>query len=261
VVGVKTHAKMMLIQRRENGLLVRYAHLGTGNYHTGNARLYTDYSLLTSDEALCDDVHRLFSQLTGMGKVLKMKRLLHAPFTLKKTLLDLIAKEMALAAAGKPAQIVIKVNAVTDPKMIRALYRASNAGVRIDLIVRGMCCLRPGIPGVSANIRVRSVVGRVLEHSRAYWFGNEGEPLLYLASADLMERNLDRRIETGFPIEGKKLRQRVKKELDMYLADNTNAWLLQPDGSYLRPNPGNQPVRDVQTQLLEKLAAAPSAPK
>jgi polyphosphate kinase len=251
VVGVKTHAKLMLIQRREGSELVRYAHLGTGNYHTGNARLYTDYSLLTSDEALCEDVHKLFSQLTGMGKVQHMKKLLHAPFTLKKTLLELIATETAHAAAGKPAQIIAKVNAITDPKVIRALYKASMAGVKIDLIVRGMCCLRPGVPGVSQNIRVRSIVGRFLEHSRVYWFANDGEERFYLASADLMERNLDRRIETGFPIEGKKLQQRVRKELDLYLSDNTSAWQLQSDGQYLRPSTTGQ--RNVQAQLLEKI--------
>ncbi|AFC86121.1 polyphosphate kinase 1 [Frateuria aurantia] len=257
VVGVKTHAKLMLIQRREGRDLVRYAHLGTGNYHTGNARLYTDYSLLTSDQVLCEDLHKLFSQLTGMGKVQRMKKLLHAPFTLKKTLLDLIAGEAAIAAAGRPAQIIAKVNALTDAKVIAALCKASRAGVKIDLIVRGMCCLRPGIPGISQNIRVRSIVGRFLEHSRAYWFANDGEDKLYLASADLMERNLDRRIETGFPVESKKLRLRVKKELDMYLADNSSAWILQADGAYQRLQPSsNQNVRNVQQQLLDKLAAS-----
>ncbi len=257
VVGVKTHAKLMLIQRREGEELVRYAHLGTGNYHTGNARLYTDYSLLTSDQALCEDVHKLFSQLTGMGKLLQMKKLLHAPFTLKKTLLDLIARETAHAAAGRPAQIIIKVNAITDAKMIKALYKASIAGVKVDLIVRGMCCLRPGVPGVSHNIRVRSIVGRFLEHSRVYWFANNGEDKFYLASADLMERNLDRRVETGFPIEGKKLQGRLKKELDLYLSDNSSAWLLQPNGRYVRTQPGaNQTVRNVQAQLLEKLCGS-----
>ena len=254
VVGVKTHAKLMLIQRREGSELVRYAHLGTGNYHTGNARIYTDYSLLTSDPVLCEDVHKLFGQLTGMGKVQPMKKLLHAPFTLKKTLLDLIAGEIAHAEAGRPAQIVIKVDAVTDAKMIRALYKASMAGVKIDLIVRGMCCLRPVVPGVSHNIRVRSVIGRFLEHSRVYWFANGGDEALYLASADLMERNLDRRVETGFPIEGKKLKQRVRKELDLYLADNASASVLQSNGDYLRlsPAPG-QPARNVQSQLLERI--------
>jgi polyphosphate kinase len=257
VVGVKTHAKLMLIQRREGEELVRYAHLGTGNYHTGNARLYTDYSLLTSDSALCEDVHKLFSQLTGMGKLLQMKKLLHAPFTLKKTLLEMIGRETAHATAGKPAQIIIKVNAITDAKLIKALYKASMAGVKIDLIVRGMCCLRPGVPGVSHNIRVRSIVGRFLEHSRVYWFLNDGDEQFYLASADLMERNLDRRVETGFPVEGKKLHNRLKKELELYLTDNSSAWLLHADGNYVRTKPAaNQTVRNVQTQLLEKICGS-----
>lgn len=257
VVGVKTHAKLMLIQRREGRQLARYAHLGTGNYHTGNARLYTDYSLLTSDEVLCEDVHKLFTQLTGMGKVQRMKKLLHAPFTLKKTLLELIAREAEHALAGRPARIIIKVNALTDERIIRALCKASMAGAQIDLIIRGMCCLRPGIPGISQNIRIRSIVGRFLEHSRAYWFANNGEDRLYLASADLMERNLDRRVEAGFPIDGKKLKLRVKRELELYLADNTNAWLLRRDGSYQRvePNPG-QTIRNVQQQWLDKLCGS-----
>ncbi|MDI3263028.1 MAG: polyphosphate kinase 1 [Fulvimonas sp.] len=255
VVGMKTHAKLMLIQRREGDDLVRYAHLGTGNYHTGNARLYTDYSLLTSDEALCEDVHKLFGLLTGMGKLQPMKKLLHAPFTLKKTLLELIAAEARHAEAGRPAQIVIKVNAITEAGMIRALYKASMAGVKIDLIVRGMCCLRPGVPGVSHNIRVRSVIGRFLEHSRVHWFANGGEPRIYLGSADLMERNLDRRVEAVFPIEGKKLQQRIRKELDLYLADNSSASLLLPNGEYQRLQPGaGQSVRNVQEQLLERLS-------
>jgi polyphosphate kinase len=254
VVGIKTHAKLMLIQRREGSELVRYSHMGTGNYHTGNARLYTDYSLLTSDEALCEDVHKLFSQLTGMGKVLRMKKLLHAPFTLKKVLLELIARETAHAEAGKPAQIIIKVNALTEPKLIRALYKASIAGVSIDLIVRGVCCLRPGVEGVSQNIHVRSIIGRFLEHSRAYWFANDGEPALYLASADLMERNLDRRVESAFPIEGKKLQQKVRDVLQLYLNDNTSALLMQPDGQYVHPAlASGETSRNVQNQLLEKI--------
>ena len=260
VVGVKTHAKLMLIQRREGDELVRYAHLGTGTYHTGNARLYTDYSLLTSDQALCEDVHKLFSQLTGMGKVLRMKKLLHAPFTLKKTLLELIARETAHAQAGRAAQIIAKVNALTDPKVIRALYKASMAGVKIELIVRGMCCLRPGVPGVSHNIRVRSIVDRFLEHSRAYWFANNGDEELFLASADLMERNLDRRVETGFPIESKKLQQRVKKELELYLADNSSASVLQADGHYHRLAPSGQAVRNAQAQLLERICGVGANP-
>ncbi|UYP30225.1 polyphosphate kinase 1 [Pseudomonas sp. Z8(2022)] len=256
VVGFKTHSKMMLILRRENGEIRRYAHLGTGNYHAGNARLYTDYSMLTADVALGEDVGKLFSQLIGMGKTLRMKKLLHAPFTLKKTLLDLIAKETAAAAEGKPAQIMAKVNALTDPKIIRALYKASQTGVKIDLVVRGMCCLRPGIAGVSHNIQVRSIVGRFLEHSRIYYFLNGGDELVYLSSADWMERNLDKRVETCFPVEGKKLITRVKKELESYLSDNTQAWVLQSDGRYQRLQPtGNQNPRSAQSGLLEKLTA------
>ena len=256
VVGFKTHAKMMLILRREDGELRRYAHLGTGNYHAGNARLYTDYSLLTADVALCEDLHKLFNQLIGMGKTLRMKKLLHAPFTLKKNLLEMINREAAQAALGQPAHIMAKVNSLTDPKVIRALYKASQAGVRIDLVVRGMCCLRPGIPGVSHNIHVRSIIGRFLEHSRIYYFLNGGDEKLYLSSADWMERNLDMRVETCFPVEGKKLVQRVKKELETYLTDNTQAWVLQADGSYQRLSPtGNQNPRNTQATLLEKLAA------
>lgn len=258
VVGFKTHAKMMLILRRESGEIVRYAHLGTGNYHAGNAKLYTDYSLLTSDEALCEDVSKLFSQLIGMGKTLRMKKLLHAPFTLKKGILDMIARETQLASDGQPAHIMAKVNSLTDPKIIRALYKASQCGVKIDLVVRGMCCLRPGVPGVSHNIQVRSIIGRFLEHSRIYYFYNGGEEQLYLSSADLMERNLDKRVETCFPIEGKRLILRVKKELETYLSDNTQSWILQPDGRYLRHTPsGNQLHRNAQASLLEKLTSLP----
>lgn len=254
VVGFKTHAKMMLILRREDGELRRYAHLGTGNYHAGNARLYTDYSLLTADVALCEDLHKLFNQLIGMGKTLRMKKLLHAPFTLKKNLLEMINREAAQAAEGKPAHIMAKVNSLTDSKVIRALYKASQAGVKIDLVVRGMCCLRPGVPGVSHNIQVRSIIGRFLEHSRIYYFHNGGDEKLFLSSADWMERNLDMRVETCFPVEGKKLVLRVKKELESYLADNTQAWVLQADGSYVRQSPsGNQNARNSQAILLERL--------
>ncbi len=254
VVGFKTHAKMMLILRRENGELRRYAHLGTGNYHAGNAKLYTDYSLLTADVALCEDLHKPFNQLIGMGKTLRMKKLLHAPFTLKKNLLEMINREGVAASEGRPAQIMAKVNSLTDPKIIRALYKASQAGVKIDLVVRGMCCLRPGVPGVSHNIQVRSIIGRFLEHSRIYYFLNGGDEKIFLSSADWMERNLDKRIETCFPVEGKKLITRVKKELESYLADNTQAWALQADGSYLRCSPtGNQNSRSVQAMLFERL--------
>ncbi len=254
VVGFKTHAKMMLILRRENGELRRYAHLGTGNYHAGNAKLYTDYSLLTADVALCEDLHKLFNQLIGMGKTLRMKKLLHAPFTLKKNLLEMINREGVAASEGRPAQIMAKVNSLTDPKIIRALYKASQAGVKIDLVVRGMCCLRPGVPGVSHNIQVRSIIGRFLEHSRIYYFLNGGDEKIFLSSADWMERNLDKRIETCFPVEGKKLITRVKKELESYLTDNSQAWVLQSDGSYVRCSPtGNQNSRNAQAALFDRL--------
>ncbi|MEK1952839.1 polyphosphate kinase 1 [Pseudomonas sp. YNh] len=255
VVGFKTHAKMMLILRREQGEIVRYAHLGTGNYHAGNARLYTDYSLLTSDDALTEDVGKLFSQLIGMGKTLRMKKLLHAPFTLKKGMLDMIARETQFALEGKPAHIIAKFNSLTDAKVIKALYKANQSGVKIDLVVRGMCCLRPGIPGVSHNIQVRSIIGRFLEHTRVFYFLNGGEEQIYLSSADWMERNLDKRVETCFPVEGKKLLLRVKKELEGYLTDNTHAWTLQPDGRYVRITPtGNQNPRSAQATLLERLS-------
>lgn len=256
VVGFKTHAKIASILRRENGNFVRYAHLGTGNYHAGNARLYTDYSLLTADPELCADVSKLFSQLIGMGKTLRMKKLFHAPFTLRKTLLDLIAREASNADAGQPARIIIKVNALTDARMIKALYKASQAGVEIDLIVRGMCCLRPGIAGVSHNIQVRSIIGQFLEHSRVFYFLNSGaDEQLLLSSADWMERNLDKRIETCFPLEGKKMLARVKKELLTYLKDNTHAWLLQSDGSYQQLQPtAEQQDCHAQAQLLEQLS-------
>lgn len=258
VVGFKTHAKMMLILRREEQGLRRYVHMGTGNYHAGNARLYTDYSILTSDLALTEDVHKLFNQLIGMGKTLRMKKLLQAPFTLKKRLLELINREALAAAAGNPAHIIAKVNALTDAKVIKALYKASQAGVKIDLIVRGMCCLRPGVPGVSHNITVRSIIGRFLEHSRVYYFLNGGQEQVWLSSADMMERNLDKRVETCFPLEGKKLISRAKQELQVFITDNTQSWILQPDGSYVRSSPtGNQIPRSAQATLLEKLGNSP----
>lgn len=256
VVGFKTHAKMVSILRRENGNFARYAHLGTGNYHAGNARLYTDYSLLTADPVLCEDVSKLFNQLIGMGKTLRMKKLFHAPFTLRKTLLDLIAREASNASEGKDARIIIKVNALTDARMIKALYKASQAGVKIDLIVRGMCCLRPGIQGVSHNIQVRSIIGQLLEHSRVFYFLNsDADEQLLLSSADWMERNLDKRIETCFPLENKKMIARVKKELNTYLSDNTHAWLLQSDGNYQHIQPRDEKnASNAQAILLEKLS-------
>jgi polyphosphate kinase len=256
IVGYKTHSKMMLIIRRDaNGNIRRYAHLGTGNYHTKTTKLYTDYGLLTADEGLCQDVHKIFLELTGMGKAARLKQLMHSPFTLHSGLLELIDFETQEALAGRKARIIVKVNSLTDPQIMQALYRASQAGVPIDLIVRGMCCLRPGLPGISDNIRVRSIIGRFLEHTRVHYFHHGGEERIYLSSADWMERNLINRVETCFPINDPKLRERILYEgLEVYLQDNSQAWLLQSDGSYVRaPFNDGEPLITAQQVLLERL--------
>ena len=234
VFGFKTHAKLVMIVRREDKVLRRYCHLGTGNYHAKTARLYTDYGLLTADEAIGEDIHQMFLQLTGLTRIPRLHKLLHAPFTLHRALLDKIEREAEHARAGKPARIIAKLNALTEPTLIQALFRASRAGVTIDLIVRGICCLRPGIAGVSERIRIRSIVGRFLEHSRVYFFDNAGEPEVYCGSADWMDRNLFRRIEVAFPVESAVFRQRVIDELHTYLADDAQSWSLRSDGRYVR---------------------------
>lgn len=192
---------MIMVVRRENNKLVRYVHLGTGNYHAMNARIYTDYGLMTTDKDLCEDVHRIFQELTGMGKMAKLKKLLHAPFTLHAQLINFIDEEIANAKAGRKAQIIVKVNALTEVQLINKLYEASQAGVQIDLIIRSICCLRPGLPNLSENIRVRSIVGRFLEHTRVYYFSNNGDARIYCSSADWMDRNLFNRVEACFPVE------------------------------------------------------------
>ncbi|MCT8090466.1 MULTISPECIES: polyphosphate kinase 1 [unclassified Acinetobacter] len=253
IVGYKTHAKMILVVRRENNKLVRYVHLGTGNYHAGNARIYTDYGLLTTDKELCEDVHRIFQELTGMGKMAKLKKLLHAPFTLHTQLINFIDDEIANAKAGKPAQIIVKVNALTEMQLINKLYEASQAGVQIDLIIRSICCLRPGLPGLSENIRVRSIVGRFLEHTRVYYFLNGGDSRIYCSSADWMDRNLFNRVEACFPIEDAALKKRIYQQgLLNYLKDNQQAWLLQSDGTWLRAQVAEgQEAHNAQRILLE----------
>ena len=253
VVGFKTHAKMLLIVRREGELLRRYVHLSTGNYHQLNSRTYTDIGLMTADPEIGEDLHKVFQQLSGLGPMIKLKRLLHSPFTLYTSVMAKIERETAHAQAGRPARIVAKLNALNEAHVIEALYRASQAGVEIDLIVRGACTLRPGLPGISERIRVRSIVGRFLEHSRVYWFANDGEPELYCASADWMERNLMRRIEVAFPILDPELAARVFEEtLANGLLDNTQAWLLREDGSYVRAEPGKDPPYSAQQSLLER---------
>jgi len=255
VVGHKCHAKMMLIVRREEGRMRRYVHLGTGNYHTGTSRFYTDFSYLTSDPDIGDDVHNVFQQLNSLGGVLPMHRLLHAPFTLKRTLIELIRGETEAARAGRSARIRAKLNALSEPTVIAALYEASQAGVEIDLVVRGICCLRPGVPGVSPTIRVRSILGRFLEHARVYEFHAGGSELVFTASADWMDRNLNRRVEVAVPILDPVLKRRVTTEaLDLALRDNTHAWLLDGEGRYHRTQPASDGAMHLQTALMKQLA-------
>jgi polyphosphate kinase len=253
VVGYKTHAKMMLIVRREGSGLRRYVHLSTGNYHQINSRTYTDIGLMTANAEIGEDVHKIFQQLSGLGPMIKLNCLLHSPFTLYTSVVAKIERETAHAAAGRPARIVTKLNALNESHVIEALYRASQAGVEIDLIVRGACTLRPGLPGISERIRVRSIIGRFLEHSRVYWFANDGVPDLYCASADWMARNLMRRIEVAFPILDAELAARVFEEtLANSLADNTQAWLLDSDGIYRRAEPGGNAPYSAQQGLLDR---------
>ncbi len=254
VMGYKTHAKMLLIVRREGGKLKRYAHLGTGNYHRKTSLVYTDYGLLTCDEVMCADVHKVFQQITGMGKRIVPDMMLHAPFRLKKSLIKMIQEEKKAAIDGRPARIIAKMNSLTDPDIIKELYSAARHGVKIDLIIRGICCLKPGIEGVSENIRVVSIIGRFLEHSRVYYFENN-TPQLYCASADWMERNLVHRIEVAFPVLKKRLMNRIIEDLHWYLEDRGQSWDLQADGSYARNLPdANNELEQVQSRLLNQLA-------
>jgi len=245
LVGLKTHAKIALVVRRELDGLRRYVHLGTGNYNAGTARIYTDLGLLTCRPDIGADVSDLFNFLTGYSRQDRYRKLLVAPVNLRDRLTWLIEREIAHAATGRGGRLIFKLNSLVDPSMIELLYRASRVGVRMDLIVRGICCLRPGVPGLSEHISVRSVVGRFLEHSRIYYFENGGEPEVYLGSADLMQRNLDRRVETLFPIEDRGMVAHIRNDLlGIYLADNIRAHILQPDGTYIRahPNDGETPI-------------------
>jgi len=248
VFGFKTHAKLVMVVRREEKGLRRYCHLGTGNYHAKTARLYTDYGLMTADEAIGEDIHEIFLQLTGLTRVPRLRKLLHAPFSLHDALIAKIEREAGHARGGKPALIVAKLNALTEPTIIQALYRASQAGVEIDLVVRGVCCLRPGVAGVSDRIKVRSIVGRFLEHSRVYCFNNGGSREIYCGSADWMDRNLFRRIEVAFPVVAPELQARVADDLKLYLADDTQAWLMDSEGRYTRAA-GGQHI-SAQARLL-----------
>lgn len=239
VVGLKTHCKAMLIVRRDADRLRQYVHLGTGNYHPRTARIYTDFSLLTTSPQITDEVAVVFNTLTGLAAFPGVKKLLVAPFTLHTRLIELIERERDHALAGKAGRIVVKLNSLVDEEIIVKLYEASVAGVKIDLIVRGICCLRPQLPGISENIRVISIVGRFLEHSRIYYFAHDNHPQVYLASADWMPRNFRRRVEIAFPIEQASLREEIITEiLPAYLNDCVKARELQPDGTYRRLQPG-----------------------
>ena len=256
VVGHKTHAKMALIVRREDNKLRRYVHLSTGNYHPRTTRLYTDLGLFTCNEEICTEVNDVFMQLTGLGRASKLKHLWVSPFTLHRRMLTAIRRETEHARSGRRARIIAKMNALLDPGVIAALYEASQAGVKVDLIVRGVCALRPGLPGVSENIRVRSVVGRFLEHTRIFHFHNHGKNDVYLASADWMDRNFFRRIEVCFPILDKRLKKRVIEEgLKPYLTDNTQAWEMDAQGHYQRRSPRRATAICAQQLLLERLAS------
>jgi polyphosphate kinase len=258
VVGYKTHAKLALVVRREPGGIRRYCHLGTGNYHPRTARQYTDYGLFTCNDEVGQDVHELFLQLTSLTQTPKLNRLVQSPFGLHETFIAKLDREAEHARAGRPARVILKMNALVEQQSIEALYRASRAGVKIDLIVRGICSLRPGVPGVSENIAVRSVVGRFLEHSRALYFENGGEPELYCTSADWMERNFFRRVEVAFPIQRGSHRERILEDLTRYLEDNSQAWTLLSNGKYERLSPGGERPRNAQAELLANYAAGAS---
>jgi len=251
LIGLKTHCKLALVVRQEGDGLRRYVHLGTGNYNPSTARIYTDIGLLTSNPEIGADATELFNFLTGFSRQTDYRKLFVAPVALREKFIGLIRREADHARGGRKGRIVAKINSLTDTRTIRALYDASQAGVDIDLIVRGVCCLRPGIPGISDNIRVRSIVGRFLEHSRIFLFHNDGHDEIYLGSADWMNRNLDRRVETVFPVDEPRARKRVRKILDAYLLDNAKSRVLDAEGTYTRLSPaaGEAPV-NVQEHFL-----------
>ncbi|MBC8141584.1 MAG: polyphosphate kinase 1 [Armatimonadetes bacterium] len=252
LMGLKTHCKVLLIVRKEpGGAIRRYCHFGTGNYNALTARFYTDFGLLTSDPQLAADATDLFNYLTGYSRQKVFRKILVAPVNLRERLTAMIEREIRNAGEGKLARLFFQMNSLADPQMVELLYRASQAGVRVDLLVRGVCCLRPGVPGVSENVTVTSLVGRFLEHSRCYYFENAGDPLLYMGSADLMTRNLDRRVEVVFPVEKPDLRDYVKYVMETMLADNTQARRLQSSGLWERVRPDGRKKRvDAQAILL-----------
>ena len=248
---VKTHCKLSLVVRKEQRGVRQYAHIGTGNYNPATARLYTDIGLFTDDQEITQDISELFNYLTGFSRQISYRKLLVAPVNLRERVIELIHKEIAAHKEKGGGRIIIKLNSVVDPEAIEALYEASAAGVEIDLIVRGICCLRPGIKGMSENIRVISIVGRFLEHSRIYYFGNGGDPIVYIGSADLMRRNLDRRIEVLVPVERTSLIKHLKWILDVCLSDNVQAWDLDGSGVYVRRHPTEEKRISSQEEFMK----------
>jgi len=238
---MKTHCKLCLIVRRDKGGLRTYAHIGTGNYNPATARIYTDLGLFTSDPEITQDIAELFNYLTGFSKQREYRKLLVAPLSLREKIVERIRRETTIHQEKGGGHLIFKANALVDPEVIEALYEASTAGVKTDLIVRGVCCLRPGVPGLSENIRVVSLVGRFLEHSRCYYFHNGGKPEALIGSADMMRRNLDRRIEVLAPVEDPKLIRRLRETLDIYLRDTVKTWVLGSDGAYERRTPTDPP--------------------
>ena len=255
LVGFKTHSKMTLVVRREEGKLLRYVHLGTGNYHHTTTSAYTDYGYLSSGKPLGKDVHNLFLQLTSLTQASAMSRMLASPFSLFDALIEKIRRETTNAKDGKAARVIAKVNSLSEPQLINVLYEASQAGVKVDLIVRGICSLRPGVQGLSENVHVRSIVGRFLEHSRVYYFLNDGKEEFYCSSADWMDRNMFRRNESCFEIRQKAMKNQIRHDLDLFLADNCQAWVLRGDGSYQRLSPGKDDRVSAQETFLTDLAA------
>jgi polyphosphate kinase len=237
VAGLKTHAKVILVVRREGDQIRRYVHVGTGNYAPKTARTYTDFGLFSADPELGADLSDLFNVLTGFASPVGYRKLIVAPTGMRSRLVELIRREIAHAKVGHPARVFAKMNALVDPEIIALLYEASRAGVTVDLLVRGICCLRPGLPGISDRIRVVSVIGRFLEHSRAWYFANAGEPEVYLASADWMQRNLDRRIEAAVPVESPHHRETVKEIMEIMWRDNRQAWDLAATGTWTQRRP------------------------
>jgi polyphosphate kinase len=253
LVGLKTHTKIVLVVRQEGEELRRYVHVGTGNYNPKTAKLYTDLGLFSCREELGADLTDLFNFLTGYSEQHSYRKLLVSPISMRDRMIAMIEREIEQVRAGKVGRVIAKMNSLVDPKIITTLYQASQAGVNIDLIVRGTCCLRPGVKGVSENIRVLSIVGRYLEHSRVFYFHNDGQEELYIGSADWMPRNLDRRVEAVTPIEDPELVQQLKDLLDLMLADNRQAWELQPDGQYVQRQPAaDEPERNTHILLMEK---------